>query len=406
MTEKFVFPEVEIGQILEKVTNPVKVELDKKYVQIGIRSHGKGLFDKEEVTGEELGNKRVFWIEPDCFVVNIVFAWEQAVGRTTKDDMGKIASHRFPMYRPKNGKADIDFISYLFKTKYGKELLTLASPGGAGRNKTLGQSEFAKLKIRVPSGVEQKKIAEILKTWDEAINTVERLIANVKIQKLKLFQKLLTGEKRLEGFDENWKENKFSEVIDIKIGGTPSRKNDDFWDFEKSTNNFWVSIRDLSDKFITKTKERISDKGIRASNVKLLPADTVIMSFKLSIGKKAILKMPAYTNEAICALIPKDESILNPRFIFHALDVINLEETVDQAIKGKTLNKEKIAKITIKYPSIIEQSAIIKILECQDDYLGALERKLNLVQSEKSALMQQLLTGKRRVKINKEDMAA
>lgn len=406
MTEKFVFPEVEICQILEKVTNPVKVELDRKYVQIGIRSHGKGLFDKEEVTGKELGNKRVFWVEPDCFVVNIVFAWEQAVGRTTKDDVGKIASHRFPMYRSKNGKADVDFISYLFKTKYGKELLTLASPGGAGRNKTLGQSEFAKLKIRVPSGVEQKKIAEILKTWDEAINTVERLIANVKIQKLKLFQKLLTGEKRLEGFDENWKENKFSEVIDIKIGGTPSRKNDDFWDFEKSTNNFWVSIRDLSDKFVTKTKERISDKGIRASNVKLLPADTVIMSFKLSIGKKAILKMPAYTNEAICALIPKDESILNPRFIFHALDVINLEETVDQAIKGKTLNKEKIAKITIKYPSIIEQSAIIKILECQDDYLGALERKLNLVQSEKSALMQQLLTGKRRVKIDKEDMAA
>lgn len=60
-----------IGECLERVGKPVEVEPDTKYVQIGIRSHGKGLFYKEEVTGAELGNKAVFWIEPDCFILNV-----------------------------------------------------------------------------------------------------------------------------------------------------------------------------------------------------------------------------------------------------------------------------------------------------------------------------------------------
>ena len=87
-----------ISEITDRVTNRVEVEEDKEYQEIGIRSHGKGVFHKKKVTGKSLGNKRVFWIESDCFVVNIVFAWEQAVAKTTEQEVGRIASHRFPMY--------------------------------------------------------------------------------------------------------------------------------------------------------------------------------------------------------------------------------------------------------------------------------------------------------------------
>ena len=82
---------VRVEDVLEKVDNPVEVKADAEYTQIGIRSHGKGIFYKEPVIGKELGNKRVFWVEPDCFVVNIVFAWERAVARTTYKDKGMIA---------------------------------------------------------------------------------------------------------------------------------------------------------------------------------------------------------------------------------------------------------------------------------------------------------------------------
>jgi type I restriction enzyme S subunit len=125
------------GDLTQRISNPVTVELDEIYQQIGIRSFGKGIFYKEFVDGKTLGNKRVFWVLENCLIVNIVFAWEQAVAKTTTSEVGMIASHRFPMYMPVEKVSDLDYLLHFFLTPKGKTLLTLASPGGAGRNKTL-----------------------------------------------------------------------------------------------------------------------------------------------------------------------------------------------------------------------------------------------------------------------------
>ncbi|RLD63093.1 MAG: hypothetical protein DRJ01_04660 [Bacteroidetes bacterium] len=148
-----------LKEILQRYSNPVKVESDKLYSQIGIRSHGKGIFHKEPVSGKSLGNKRVFWIEENKLILNIVFAWERAITKTTVKEIGMIASHRFPMYEPVKDLLNLDFILYFFLTPRGKSFLELASPGGAGRNKTLGQTAFENLKISIPSLKEQNKIS-------------------------------------------------------------------------------------------------------------------------------------------------------------------------------------------------------------------------------------------------------
>ena len=179
--------------ILERVEVPVNVEPDKEYVQIGIRSHGKGLFYKEPVLGKALGNKQVFWIQPNCFILNVVFAWEQAITKTTENEIGMIGSHRFPMYRPKNDLVDINYLIYYFLTKRGTDILEAASPGGAGRNRTLGQERFLKSKITLPTLPEQQKIAAILSTQDKVIELKEKLLAQKQQQKKYLMQQLLTG---------------------------------------------------------------------------------------------------------------------------------------------------------------------------------------------------------------------
>lgn len=176
--------EYTIGDCLRRVEHPVEVDSDALYTQIGIRSHGKGLFYKEPVTGELLGNKAVYWIEPDCFILNIVFAWEQAIGKTTQAEVGMIGSHRFPMYKPVNNLVDIDYLVYYLLTKRGTDILEAASPGGAGRNRTLGQDRFMKSRIVLPPLDEQQKIAEILSTQDKAIELQGR-----KIEELKRFKK-------------------------------------------------------------------------------------------------------------------------------------------------------------------------------------------------------------------------
>ena len=194
-----------LGDCLSRVERPVEVNPNELYTQIGIRSHGKGLFYKEPVIGAALGNKAVFWIEPDCFIVNIVFAWEQAIGKTTQSEVGMIGSHRFPMYRPVNDRVDIDYLISYFLTKRGTDILEAASPGGAGRNKTLGQDRFLKSKIILPPIEEQRKIAAILTTQDKVIELKERRLAEKQRQKKYLMQQLLTGKKRLPGFSEEWK---------------------------------------------------------------------------------------------------------------------------------------------------------------------------------------------------------
>lgn len=210
------------GELTERISNPVKVELEKMYQQIGIRSHGKGIFHKEFVDGKTLGNKRVFWVKEDVLIVNIVFAWEQAVAKTTKNEIGMIASHRFPMYLPIKTQSDLNYLLYFFLTKRGKSLLELASPGGAGRNKTLGQKEFENLKFLIPEVAEQNKIALFLTAIENKLNALKQKKNLLEQYKKGIMQKLFSQELRFK--DENgkafpkWEKKKINYLADIKKG--------------------------------------------------------------------------------------------------------------------------------------------------------------------------------------------
>ena len=225
------------------------------YTQIGIRSHGKGLFYKEPVTGKELGNKAVFWIEPNCFILNIVFAWEQAIGKTTKAETGMIGSHRFPMYRPVNGRVDIDYLIAFFLTKRGGDILEAASPGGAGRNKTLGQTRFLTSTIVLPPLKEQRKIAKILATQDKIIK-----LWNQKIEQLTMLKKYCLNkmfpqpscdipEVRFPSITGAWGERKFRELFKQS-----TKKNDGSIHVDKNisvaTMQFKADIKVSSDEYL------------------------------------------------------------------------------------------------------------------------------------------------------------
>lgn len=152
---------------------------------------------------------------------------------------------------------------------------------------------------------------------------------------------------------------KLGEIAEIVIGGTPSRREKRFFE----GNNLWVSIRDLNQgKYILKTKEKISDDGIKKSNVKLIPKGTLMMSFKLSLGKLAFAGEDLYTNEAIAAFVIKDKAI-DKNYLYYYLKTIDFDGTTDSSVKGKTLNKKKIQEIVINYPNIEEQKRIVNKLD-------------------------------------------
>lgn len=206
-----------IEDMFDRVGTPVDLDDTLTYREIGIRSHGKGIFHKDETTASEIGNKRVFWVEPDCFVVNIVFAWERAVAKTTEAENGMIASHRFPMYKPKKDVVDLDYITEYFITKRGQNVLILASPGGAGRNKTLGQKEFAKSVVKLPSLPEQQKIADFLSTIKTVIEKQKETVSAWEERKKGMMQKLFSQEVRFKADDGSdfpeWKKKPFGDIV-------------------------------------------------------------------------------------------------------------------------------------------------------------------------------------------------
>lgn len=150
-------------------------------------------------------------------------------------------------------------------------------------------------------------------------------------------------------------------VCDIKIGGTPSRKNMAYF----TGKNPWVSISELNGQVITDTKEKISDAGVRDSNVKLIPKGTTLLGFKLSIGKTAIAGVDLYTNEAIAALIPKDKNVILDEYLFALFNgrMIDLDNVGNKAF-GKSLNSTYLKnEIKIPLPPIDIQKQIIT--ECK-----------------------------------------
>jgi hypothetical protein len=192
------FQQVTVGEIVEKLASAVAVDAATHYREIGIRSHGKGIFHKEPVLGAVLGDKRVYKVEPECLTVNIVFAWEQAVAVTTTAETGLIASHRFPMFKPDKSRAEPKYLLHYFLSPKGSEALQLASPGGAGRNRTMSQSAFLKLKLPLPSIRFQQQFVSLVENLDSEIDLLSQQLSALKTQKKGLMRKLLTGEVRVK----------------------------------------------------------------------------------------------------------------------------------------------------------------------------------------------------------------
>lgn len=189
-------PSAQLKDVFEKSADPVAVEAETTYREIGIRSHGKGIFHKEPVSGRSLGNKRVYPVIPGCLTLNIVFAWERALAVTTDNEAGMIASHRFPMFRPNLDRILPGYALLYLLSQKGTEALQLASPGGAGRNRTLSQTEFLKTFVPLPTVAEQKKLVDFVESMDRAIGLLRRERRALKLQKTGIMQLLMSGGTR------------------------------------------------------------------------------------------------------------------------------------------------------------------------------------------------------------------
>ena len=152
-----------------------------------------------------------------------------------------------------------------------------------------------------------------------------------------------------------------SELFTLQMGKTPSRDNSSYWG---KSENSWISIADLtnSGKYISNTKETLSDSAVAESGIKKIPANTVIMSFKLSLGKVAITEKEMYSNEAIMAFIDKGVEKISPEYLYYLLRAKDWSKGTNKAVMGATLNKATLSTIKIQLHEYDNQLEIVNML--------------------------------------------
>lgn len=261
-------------------------------------------------------------------------------------------------------------------------------------------TSFSNYLVTLPPFPEQKKIAKILSAWDKAITTTEQLLANSRQQKKALMQQLLTGKKRLLDkngvrFGGEWNPVRLGDVAEMGSGGTPTSSIAEYYDGDIP----WVSIADMTKngKWISRTERNITRIGLENSSARIYPANTVLYAMYASIGECSIAQVELTSSQAILGIRPKKQ--LHYLYLFHYL--LSLKEKIKlQGQQGtqSNLNAGMVKDFKLLLPCVDEQIKIVSVLDLADREISYLQQRLDALKQEKKALMQQLLTGRRRVK--------
>ena len=254
---------------------------------------------------------------------------------------------------------------------HNQTLIYDCARGTAQRN--LEMNDFKSLKIPIPSIERQHQIVEFLDFIYEKANKT----SNEKIMELKKLNEFCLKNQKM--FGDNISKT-LGEVCDFDIGGTPSRSKSEYYEHG---NNIWVSVRELNGGYIYDSKEKITDLGVKNSSVKLFTRDTVLFSFKLSIGKTAIVGEPLYTNEAIAGITSKNRDMLSNKYLYYYLTVNDFSKLGSGILGNGSLNKKSLALIDIPIPPIDRQNEIIEYCESNERLI--LQLKIEIEKNKKQA---------------------
>jgi type I restriction enzyme S subunit len=293
--------------------------------------------------------------------------------------------HTFAL-RDYKGKTVKGFRTYIFKNPLVKNALKTIATGSKVYGISKGNLE--KFRIVLPTIAEQQKIAKILSTWDIAIATQEQLIQAKETFKKGLMQVLLTGKKRFDGFEEDWKKLKLNNVVDFKNGKAHEQN--------ITSNGDYIVV---NSKFIS--TNGVVRKHTDSQRAPLFENDIVMVMSDVPNGKALakcylIEKNSKYSlNQRICSLTSKG---VNHTFLLNQINRNKYYLKFNDGIGQTNLKKNEVLACPIFLPSQVEQNKISDTLIIVDREIKFLKLKLVQLQEQKQGLMQLLLTGEVRVK--------
>jgi type I restriction enzyme, S subunit len=273
-----------------------------------------------------------------------------------------------------------------------RDIFSFLSRQGAGRYK-LNKASLEKMPLLIPPVSEQKKIAQILSTWDKAIATTGKLLENSQKQKQALMQQLLTGKKRLHGLSDDWKHIKLKKLLnegkqrnqDLAIDRVLSVTNHSGFVLPEDQFSKRVASEDVSNYKIVK-------RGQYGYNPSRLNVGSFARLEDYEIG----ILSPMYV------VFSLNEEKINSDFFYNWMQSNEAKQRIKNSTQGSvrdSVSFDALGSFSIMLPTLDEQVKIASVLNVAAKEIKTIQNKLDLLKEEKKALMQQLLTGKRRVKV-------
>ena len=323
------------------------------------------------------------------------------VGKNIKN---ALVNQRVGKFKILTSKIFPAFFYYLAQSdKFKKFILQNIGQSAQGN---LSPNRIKKLQIPLPPLPEQRRIAGVLRTVDEAIEKVDEEIEHTERLKRGLMQHLLTrgiGHARFKDtpigkIPEEWEVVRLGEVARLESGGTPNRKRQEYW---VNGTIPWLKSGELKDSFIYDSEEKITVLALKNSSAKLFPKGTLLVAlYGATVARTGILSINAATNQAICAIM-LDKSKLDSLFLQYYL-IFKREFLITKSSGGAQPNiyLYVLRNFPIPLPPLPEQRKIAEILMTVDRKLELLRQKRDHLERLKKGLMNDLLTGRRRLRVS------
>jgi type I restriction enzyme S subunit len=260
----------------------------------------------------------------------------------------------------------------------------------------LNTSILAELPILLPPLPEQRKIAAILSTWDEAIALTQRLIAALQQRKQALMQLLLTGEMRFKEFEEEWEETTLAQISKkLESGGTPSTQNEEYWNGEIP----WITGADFGELKIFQIRRYITNEGVSNSSTKVAKEGDILLVSRTGVGKIALAPFDVAISQDITRIVPKTDVVGTVYLLHYLAFSISALARFNQGTSINGVTRDDLKSHKIELPRVDEQSKLAQVLDLSNEQIEVLQKLNNHQQVQKRGLMQQLLTGAVRVSV-------
>ncbi len=361
----------------------------------------EGLVDRDDLDRKQdsaLAPEEHLLVKPGDIAYNMMRMWQGAFGLANQEGM---VSPAYVVLKPKVS-ADSAYMAQVLRTPRLRYQLRAYSYGLTDDRLRLYFDDFASIPVDVPNVSEQRRLAKLLCTWDDAIEAAEQLLTNRKALKGALAEKLFDGSMAASTSSPNmptgdavWQRATLGEIARVTSGGTPDRSEPSYWGGSVP----WVSTGEIQFNTIADTAEKITDVGLRKSSAKLFPPGTLLMAMYgqgKTRGQVAKLGIPAATNQACAAILLREGFDVD--FYFHYLTAqYEAVRALGNAGTQQNLNTGILKGLSVPIPPPPVQQLIVRVLNCLDQAILLTATHIKLLKAEKQALIADVVDRRQRL---------